>query len=572
MDRSPLSIWLVRLVAVTALVAGRALVVPGVDPMALAAMSPSGGFLGLFNHGSPDAGLASLFGVAMTPLLIVSLALVLLASTDPAALAQRQRIGVLVYLAWCAVSGYSQALVLEATGRGFDGFAPLLVREYGFQFRALAVLTWVAAAAVLWFVAQWVTSRGAILGAVLLTGVLVGAQEVELLQRAWRSALAGEPDYFPLVRALPWMVGLGALASSVPKRWPVRGPGGFQLHSRLEALLLPLAAGQLVAVSWLFSLALSFGLSIAVAIALNRDRAGRGSPLFLVLGLMLPLPAIALAAYPLGARLLAARTPGPFAGEGRFEVELTCPGADGEVVGHDTRIFEERLKRSGVAAGVKAEGTKLRLTLEKVASPQALLAAITPPYRLSLQLVARDESMLSPDALDWRGAGLALASDYAGEVIVAPTAEGLAPLLAPLELPAGFELSIECRERSGAMGCSPRLLETGAALGGDAIREASVTLDSLNEPSVSLVFDSEGAAQLANLTTETGRQLAIVLDGRVLSAPTIQDRIEGGRANISLGRSGSREQRMAEARQLADGLQSEPLRCAWQTSSVSVKK
>ena len=565
--------WVSRLVALGALCAGSLIVVPGVDPLALAAMNQlSGGLLGLFNLGSPDTSFASLFAVATAPLLTVSLVLGLLASTDPGVTARRQRIGVIVYLVWCTVAAYGQALQLESMGRGFDGFAPVLVRNTGFQFRALAVLTWIAAAALLWFLAQWVTNRGAILGAALLTGALVAVHDVALLQSAWRSALAEVPMFSPILHALPWMVGLGALWAFAPKQWPVRGPGGFPLRSRLEVVLLPVAAGQLLRVSELSSVVLSLGFSIAVAIALSRDRAGRGSPLFLVLGALLPLPAIATVVLPLGQQLLERRAPGPFAGQGRFEVELACAAANAEVVSHDARILEARLKRSGVSAQVQPVGTALRLTLEQIASAQEVLAAMTPRYRLSFQLVARDESRLSPDALDWRGAGLQIASDYAGDAIVAPTAEGLTPLIANLEVPAGFEVAIECRDRSGAMGCSPRLLETGAVLGSDTIVEVNVVADSLNEPSVALVFNSEGARQLANLTSESGRQLAIVLDERVLSAPTIQGRIEGGRANITLGRSGSREKLLAEARQLANGLQSEPLGCAWETSSVNVMK
>ncbi len=57
---------------------------------------------------------------------------------------------------------------------------------------------------------------------------------------------------------------------------------------------------------------------------------------------------------------------------------------------------------------------------------------------------------------------------------------------------------------------------------------------STNEPVVVLNFNEEGAALFEKITREnTGQQLAIVLDGEVISEPTIQETIAGGTATIS---------------------------------------
>jgi preprotein translocase subunit SecD len=57
-----------------------------------------------------------------------------------------------------------------------------------------------------------------------------------------------------------------------------------------------------------------------------------------------------------------------------------------------------------------------------------------------------------------------------------------------------------------------------------------------NEPIVSIVFDEEGAKLFEKITTEnTGENLAIFLDGEIISAPTINEPISGGRAIISGG-------------------------------------
>ncbi len=53
-------------------------------------------------------------------------------------------------------------------------------------------------------------------------------------------------------------------------------------------------------------------------------------------------------------------------------------------------------------------------------------------------------------------------------------------------------------------------------------------------PTVLLTFNSEGARLFANLTDKNvGRQLAIFLDGKILSAPTIQEKIDNGGALVS---------------------------------------
>ncbi len=64
-----------------------------------------------------------------------------------------------------------------------------------------------------------------------------------------------------------------------------------------------------------------------------------------------------------------------------------------------------------------------------------------------------------------------------------------------------------------------------------------------NSPGISLTLDKRGAAIFTRLTgANVGRQLAIVLDNRVQSAPVIRDKIRGGRASIT-GLEGDNEAR-----------------------------
>jgi preprotein translocase subunit SecD len=80
----------------------------------------------------------------------------------------------------------------------------------------------------------------------------------------------------------------------------------------------------------------------------------------------------------------------------------------------------------------------------------------------------------------------------------------------------------------------PYLLKKRTLLTGEYITDARVQIDRYNEPYVSLSFDARGARLFERITGENvGKKLAIVLDNNVYSAPVIQDRISGGRAQIT---------------------------------------
>jgi preprotein translocase subunit SecD len=65
-----------------------------------------------------------------------------------------------------------------------------------------------------------------------------------------------------------------------------------------------------------------------------------------------------------------------------------------------------------------------------------------------------------------------------------------------------------------------------AAVTGRDLRNARQTLDENNQPAVSFTLNQDGAKKFGTVTsTNIGRQLAIVLDNRVFSAPTIEGRI-----------------------------------------------
>ncbi|QGN55997.1 protein translocase subunit SecD [Novosphingobium sp. Gsoil 351] len=70
---------------------------------------------------------------------------------------------------------------------------------------------------------------------------------------------------------------------------------------------------------------------------------------------------------------------------------------------------------------------------------------------------------------------------------------------------------------------------------GDSLTNAQQSFEpQTNAPVVSITFDSEGGAKFARLTTENvNRPFAIILDGKAISAPNINEPILGGSAQIS---------------------------------------
>lgn len=104
-------------------------------------------------------------------------------------------------------------------------------------------------------------------------------------------------------------------------------------------------------------------------------------------------------------------------------------------------------------------------------------------------------------------------------------------------------------------GAIPHLLRTDTDLGGGSLDDAFVGYDQYGAPQVSLNFNAAGAAKFADLTgNNVGKQMAIVLDKIVKSAPSIRDRIAGGSAVITLGSTGDRNKSMDEAKMISTSL------------------
>jgi len=83
-------------------------------------------------------------------------------------------------------------------------------------------------------------------------------------------------------------------------------------------------------------------------------------------------------------------------------------------------------------------------------------------------------------------------------------------------------------------------------LTGTDLKDAKAVIGNGNQPLVSMEFSDEGGKKFADVTARNvGKRIAITLDGEVLTAPTVQEAITGGRAQITGNRT------MEEANHLA---------------------
>lgn len=86
-------------------------------------------------------------------------------------------------------------------------------------------------------------------------------------------------------------------------------------------------------------------------------------------------------------------------------------------------------------------------------------------------------------------------------------------------------------------------MEGNTVLTGKDLKDSKASADQSGQPVVTLQFNDEGAKKFADLTARNvGKQIAILLDGKVLTAPRVSEPITGGNAQIT----GSKDAQDAE--------------------------
>lgn len=531
-----------------ALAVGSWISIPGIDADALAAAQ--GGFAGLFDVTAPAF---PILGFNVGALVLVRLALALLGKTESGV---GRALALAIYLVTTAVQTLSLALWAESAG--YEMPVDLVV-EPGWRFRLIAVLTTVAGGALLYWLADRVDATRAATGALALALL---ASLLALVTEAGAAATAfaiGEsaPIATLLVLALPIaMLALGILlALRAPARWPVRVAGALELRSGLDVLAAPAAvavmSGGLAGASTpgqLVRACLVIGAAVGVGVLLSA-RSPERAPRRLLWPLAVALASFPLALVPLASVLTSTGAlsfaPGPLEGDARFRLTLAAVDRfrDGEA---DAMV--RRLTLLGARASlVSADPQRITLDVERASDPQSVTDALR-PHTLALHLVRELPGVPLPEG-------------------VRPPAHPLYAAEGPCEALRDFAPSLGCRAafepvREGGWGeaapgeCRLYCLEPTPVITGADVAEARASLDSYsNQPIVSASLTPDAAARFARFTGENvQRQLAIVLDGEVVSAPIIQSAIPGGQIQITLGGIGAYDDMMDEARLVAAAL------------------
>jgi preprotein translocase subunit SecD len=104
-------------------------------------------------------------------------------------------------------------------------------------------------------------------------------------------------------------------------------------------------------------------------------------------------------------------------------------------------------------------------------------------------------------------------------------------LVAKGQAPIGDQLLPYVDARAG--GPTVIAVKRAAIITGDQLIDAQQSYDQNNSPSVDITFNSQGGKRFAKITQEnSGKQFAMIIDNKVISAPSIDEPILGGKALI----------------------------------------
>ena len=433
--------------------------------------------------------------------------------TQPAA----RTIAFVVYLTVVAVQGIGIALYLESLN-GVVMFD--VVADPGWAFRLRTCLVWAAGAAFVWFLALRVEATGRARGALFLLLIRVAVDTATSGWDAGRAVGQGAEHALLLaVWVMPFAVALVGVAITFrpPNAWPVTFRGR-EIRSWWDALALVALAvipgsflsslatwtGATPDVAWIdAAAAVSFGIAI-VAWWFRAGGQGKrvpGPSLFGIALLMASVVPTLLGFFESGG-LERALTPPPLAGESSFTIVLR---AEGRFDPGDPAAMVTRLERLGARAEVlERSPERIRLAVNDALGPEPVLDALQPRHfelRMVVESMERDCA-----AVDETRPLQATGCEYRREAF-------------PLE--------------PGR--CVFHCLEPEVRLSTGDVTDASVIADEWSI-GVFVTLREDAAERFADLTGRSiGRKLGIVVDDAVMSAPVIQDRIAGGRIQISLG-------------------------------------
>lgn len=203
-------------------------------------------------------------------------------------------------------------------------------------------------------------------------------------------------------------------------------------------------------------------------------------------------------------------------------------------VAQSLEIIRNRIDQFGVAEPViiRQGADEIVIQLPGIRNPDRAMKLLGDTAQLEFKLVAESEGVNIEELI----AQAINSNQWSGKWQEREEVKELNRLLAS-SLPANTAIYFEklVDPQTGIESSRPILLETKVLMTGDMVKNAQVRIGgTFNEPYVSLDFTSRGGKLFATITEKNvGRQMAIVLDGVVKSAPVIRERILGGSAQIS---------------------------------------
>ena len=234
-----------------------------------------------------------------------------------------------------------------------------------------------------------------------------------------------------------------------------------------------------------------------------------------------------------------------------------------KVIGQAIETIRNRIDEFGVAEpSISRQGAnRILVQLPGMADAEKAKSLINTTAKLDFMIVSKEMSQADVQKLvaEAEKAGNYSLSTMKYSEYVTKINQDLAGKL-PAKTIVYFEKSQNAQKMEN--GAVPYLLNTDTGLGGDALDNAFVSYGQYGEPEVAIRFSAAGATKFADITgASVGRQMAIVLDKVVKSAPNIKDRIAGGSAVVTLG-GRDRNGMMEEAKMISTALRAGALPAA----------
>ncbi len=200
-----------------------------------------------------------------------------------------------------------------------------------------------------------------------------------------------------------------------------------------------------------------------------------------------------------------------------------------KAVAQSLEVIRNRIDQFGVTEPVivRQGEDEIVIQLPGIKDPERAMKLIGQTAQLEFRLVDDEAKLDLKKLIDE-----ALAS---GKLKEGYSTEELNSVLKDV-IPRGDEILIEKEldRETGIIRSTPMLLKSKALMTGDMVKDARVNFGQFNEPYVSLELTTRGSHLFERITGENvGKRLAIILDRIVRSAPSIREKISGGRAQIT---------------------------------------